>query len=106
MIWLIKRLEGVDIVVTGEGATDWQSVFGKVMQGVGMHCKAHNIPAVAIVGSMGKGAEDIFDYGIESMITTINGVMTLPEALENAEELYLCAARRMFRMLRAGSRLA
>ena len=101
-----KRLEGVDIVVTGEGATDWQSVFGKVMQGVGMHCKAHNIPAVAIVGSMGKGAEDIFDYGIESMITTINGVMTLPEALENAEELYLCAARRMFRMLRAGSRLA
>ena len=101
-----KRLEGVDIVVTGEGATDWQSVFGKVMQGVGMHCKAHNIPAVAIVGSMGKGAEDIFDYGIESIITTINGVMTLPEALENAEELYLCAARRMFRMLRAGSRLA
>ena len=101
-----KRLEGVDIVVTGEGATDWQSVFGKVMQCVGMHCKAHNIPAVAIVGSMGKGAEDIFDYGIESMITTINGVMTLPEALENAEELYLCAARRMFRMLRAGSRLA
>ena len=73
---------------------------------IGMHCKAHNIPAVAIVGSMGKGAEDIFDYGIESMITTINGVMTLPEALENAEELYLCAARRMFRMLRAGSRLA
>ena len=101
-----KRLEGVDIVVTGEGATDWQSVFGKVMQGVGMHCKAHNIPAVAIVGSMGTGAEDIFDYGIDSMITTINGVMTLPEALENAEELYLCAARRMFRMLRAGSRLA
>lgn len=101
-----KRLEGVDIVVTGEGATDWQSVFGKVMQGVGMHCKARNISAVAIVGSMGKGAEDIFDYGIESMITTINGVMTLPEALENAEELYLCAARRMFRMLRAGSRLA
>lgn len=108
LIWLILTnvWNGVDIVVTGEGATDWQSVFGKVMQGVGMHCKAHNIPAVAIVGSMGKGAEDIFDYGIESMITTINGVMTLPEALENAEELYLCAARRMFRMLRAGSRLA
>ena len=100
-----RRLEGVDVVVTGEGATDWQSVFGKVMQGVGIHCKAHGIPAVAIVGSMGKGAEDIFEYGIESMITTINGVMTLPEALDHAEELYLGAARRLFRMLRAGSRL-
>ena len=101
-----RRLEGVDVVVTGEGATDWQSVFGKVMQGVGIHCKAHGIPAVAIVGSMGKGAEDIFEYGIESMITTINGVMTLPEALDHAEELYLGAARRLFRMLRAGRKLS
>ena len=49
-----EHLKDVDIVVTGEGATDWQSVFGKVMQGVGVHCKAHHIPAVAIVGSMGK----------------------------------------------------
>ena len=40
-----------------------------------------------------------------NMITTINGVMTLPEALDHAEELYLGAARRLFRMLRAGSRL-
>ena len=101
-----RRLEGVDVVVTGEGATDWQSVFGKVMQGIGIHCKAHGIPAVAIVGSMGKGAEDIFEYGIESMITTINGVMTLPEALDHAEELYLGAARRLFRMLRAGRKLS
>lgn len=72
-----EHLKDVDIVVTGEGATDWQSVFGKVMQGVGVHCKAHHIPAVAIVGSMGKGAEDIYAYGIESIITTVNGIMPL-----------------------------
>ena len=51
-----EHLKDVDIVVTGEGATDWQSVFGKVMQGVGVHCKKRHIPAVAIVGSMGRGA--------------------------------------------------
>ena len=101
-----EKLSGVSLVVTGEGATDWQSVFGKVMQGVGMRCKAHGIPAVAVVGSMGKGAEDIFDCGIDSIITTVNGVMPLEEALERAEELYLGAARRMFRMLRAGSSFA
>lgn len=100
-----QKLEGVSLVVTGEGATDWQSVFGKVMQGVGVHCKKLGVPAVAIVGSMGKGAEDIFDYGIDSMITTVNGVMTLSEALERADELYLAAARRLFRMLRAGVKL-
>ena len=101
-----KKLEGVSLVVTGEGSTDWQSVFGKVMQGVGVHCRRRHVPAVAIVGSMGKGAEDIFAHGIDSIITTVNGVMPLEEALERAEELYLGAARRMFRMLRAGSSFA
>ena len=98
-----EKLEGVSLVVTGEGQADWQSVSGKVMQGVGMRCKAYGIPAAAVVGSMGRGAEDIFAYGIDSMITTVNGIMELPEALDRAEELYLGAARRLFRMLRAGS---
>ena len=105
LIGFDKRLEGVDLVVTGEGAADWQSVFGKVMQGVGSHCKAFGIPAVAIVGSMGPGAEDIFDHGIVSIMTTVNGVMPLNEALSRADELYLSAARRLFRLLRAGKAL-
>ena len=100
-----EHLKEVDVVVTGEGATDWQSVFGKVMQGVGVHCKKHHIPAVAIVGSMGTGAEDIFDYGIESIITTVNGIMPLSDALNHAEELYLGAARRLFRLLKAGMQI-
>ena len=100
-----KKLEGVSLVVTGEGRADWQSAFGKVMQGVGRRCLWQGVPAVAIVGSMGDGAEQIFDYGIESMITTVNGVMPLEEALERAEELYLGAARRLFRMLRAARSL-
>ena len=100
-----KKLEGVSLVVTGEGRADWQSAFGKVMQGVGRRCLRQGVPAVAIVGSMGDGAEQIFAYGIESMITTVNGVMPLEEALERAEELYLGAARRLFRMLRAARSL-
>ena len=100
-----KKLEGVSLVVTGEGRADWQSAFGKVMQGVGRRCLRQGVPAVAIVGSMGDGAEQIFDYGIESMITTVNGGMPLEEALERAEELYLGAARRLFRMLRAARSL-
>lgn len=100
-----RRLEGVSLVVTGEGAADWQSVSGKVMQGVGMHCRKFGIPVTAVVGSMGPGAEQLYEYGIDSIITTINGIMPLKEAMDRAEELYLDAARRMFRMLRAGRQL-
>lgn len=100
-----QMLDGVSLVVTGEGTADWQSVSGKVMHGIGMRCKKRGIPAAAIVGNMGKGAEDIFNCGIDSIITTVNGVMSLDEALMRADELYLSAARRMFRLLRAGMRL-
>lgn len=100
-----RRLKDVDLVVTGEGRTDWQSCFGKVMQGVGMRCKGHGVPAVALVGAMGDGAEQIFDYGICSIMTTVNAVMELEEALGNAGELYYKGALRMFRFIEAGRRI-
>lgn len=95
-------LAGTDMVITGEGRMDWQSAFGKVPSGIGMRCKAKGIPAVAIVGGMGEGAEKIYEFGIESMMTTIHGTMSIEEAMERAGELYRNAAVRTFRMLRAG----
>ena len=97
-----RMLEGVDVVVTGEGRIDWQSAFGKVPSGIGMRCKNKGLPAVAIVGGMGKGAEKIYEFGVESIIPTINGAMDIDEALERAEELYQGAAERMFRFLKVG----
>lgn len=98
-------LEGVDLVITGEGRMDWQSAFGKVPSGIGMRCKEKGIPAVAIVGGMGDGAEKIYEYGIESITTTIQGAMPIEEAMERSVELYRGAAQRTFRMLRAGMSL-
>lgn len=95
-------LEGVDLVVTGEGRIDWQSAFGKVPSGVGKRCKARGIPAVALVGGMGEGADKILEYGVDSIFSTINGAMEIEEALLRARELYIDAADRMFRLLRVG----
>lgn len=98
-------LEDVDLVITGEGRMDWQSAFGKVPSGIGTRCREKGIPVVAIVGGMGDGAENLYDYGIDSIIPTINGAMPIEEALNRAEELYRGAARRTFRILRAGMSL-
>lgn len=95
-------LEGTDLVVTGEGRIDWQSAFGKVPSGIGMRCKKKGVPAVAIVGGMGDGADKIYEFGVESIIPTINGAMDIEEALGRAEELYANAADRLFRMIRVG----
>lgn len=98
-----RKLQGVDLVITGEGRMDWQSCFGKVPSGVGEHCKRLGIPAVAVVGGMGEGAETIYEHGILSIIPTVNGAMDVDEAIERAEELYAGAARRMFRLLKVGT---
>ena len=98
-------LEGTDLVITGEGRMDWQSAFGKVPSGIGLRCKAKNIPVIAIVGGMGKNAQELYHYGICSIIPTVNGPMAVEEAMERAVELYTDAADRMFRILKTGMSL-
>lgn len=102
LIHFDERLEGVDLVVTGEGRTDWQSCFGKVMQGVGMRAKAKGVPVLGLSGSLGHNALDILNCGVSSLMTTVNAPMALAEALERAEDLYYEAAVRMFLFVRTG----
>ena len=72
------------------------------MQGVGMRAKAKGVPVLGLSGSLGKNAMDICDYGIASLMTTVNAPMPLAEALDRAEELYYEAAVRMFRFVKTG----
>ena len=100
-----ERLKGVDLVVTGEGRTDWQSCFGKVVQGVGDRCKKAGVPAVALVGSMGEGATKIFDHGICSMLPTVVDTIPLEEALAHSKEAYYDGALRLFRFIKTGMKM-
>ena len=106
LIGFDRRLEGVDLVVTGEGRTDGQSCFGKVMQGVGERARAKGVPAVGLSGSLGPGAEEIYAHGIRSLMTTVDAPMPLDQALYRSEELYYSGALRMFRFLKTGMKLA
>lgn len=99
------RLEGVDLVVTGEGRTDWQSCFGKVMQGVGDRSAKHQVPVAALCGGLGPDYEKIYAHGISSIMTTVDGPMPLKDALDNATELYYKGAIRMFRFIQTGMQM-
>lgn len=100
-----RVIAGADLIVTGEGMMDYQSVYGKVPFGVGMAAKKKKIPCVAVVGGMGRNASDLYAYGVDSIITTINGAMPIEQALENAEELFSDAAERLFRMVSVGMQI-
>jgi glycerate kinase len=98
-------LKEASYVITGEGRLDGQSCFGKVVQGVGARCKKHGIPAIALVGSTGEGAEQILQYGITAIVKTAPEDMPLTEALDRAEELYFDAAVRMFSKIKSGEKI-
>jgi len=100
-----KLLTGVDLVITGEGRIDGQSVFGKVPVGIARRCKKHGVKVVVITGSMGDKAQDVYEYGIESIMTTINKDMNLNEAMSRSKELLMDAADRMFRLIKLGMKL-
>lgn len=85
---LEKRMESVDLVITGEGRMDYQSAYGKVAYGVGMLAKKKEVPCIAIVGSVGESAEEMYNHGITSIIPIVNDIMTLDFAIKNAKELY------------------
>ncbi|MEG2217071.1 MAG: glycerate kinase [Clostridia bacterium] len=70
-------LNGSDWVFTGEGRIDGQSTRGKVPSGVGLRCKAAGVPCIALCGSIGEGAERIYDCGITAYFSAVSGPMDL-----------------------------
>lgn len=97
-------LDGADLVVTGEGRADSQSVCGKVMQGVALRAKARGIPVYGLCGSLGDGAELLYDCGVTSLYSLVVENTSIEEAMTNAEEVYYHAAVRMFSKIKREKR--
>lgn len=97
-----QKLRGVDLVITGEGRMDCQSALGKVASGIGKRCQKAGIPAVALVGGLLPGYETMYDCGIQSVITTVSGPMSVEQAIADSEALYMDAALRLFRLIGCG----
>jgi glycerate kinase len=66
-------LEGADLVISGEGKIDFQSLRGKVVIGVARRTKKAGVPLIAIVGDIGDNIENAYNEGV-SAIFSINRV--------------------------------
>jgi glycerate kinase len=71
LIQFDELLESTDIVFTGEGRIDGQSLRGKVVIGIAERAKRKNVPVIAIVGAVGEDAEQSYSMGV-STIFSIN----------------------------------
>lgn len=97
-----RYLKDAELVVTGEGQIDGQSVYGKVPVGVAKRAKKFNLPVLVVTGGMGSEAHKVYDYGIDAIMSIPPGPISLREAMEHCERLVEEAAERMMRMLQLG----
>ncbi|OQY33482.1 MAG: glycerate kinase [Spirochaetaceae bacterium 4572_59] len=100
-----EAIEGASLVITGEGKIDGQSVRGKVPVGIAARAKKKDLPVLAICGDIGEGVSALYDYGIDSVMSTVNAAMPLSEAMGRSSELLEEAAERAFRMIMIGKNL-
>jgi len=98
--------KGANLVITGEGAINRQTVYGKTPIGVAKLAQKYDIPVIAIVGSMEPGAEIVYSQGIDAVMPITPGPISLAEAMERAEELMPAAAERAMRLLMVGLSLS
>lgn len=73
-----------DLVITGEGRIDSQTIFGKTPVGVARTAKKYNIPVIGIAGCLSNDCDVVYDHGIDSVFSVISAAVTLEDALENA----------------------
>jgi glycerate 2-kinase len=97
-IGLEEHLQDADLLITGEGRIDSQTINGKVALGVARKAKKYGVPVIAIVGSIGEGAEIVYNHGIDAIVDIVSEPMTLENALENGISLLEKTSERTMRI--------
>ena len=102
---LRSHLEGANLVITGEGQLDFQTVYNKAPVGVARLAKEKGTPVVAISGSLGSGFTDVHKHGIDAALAITPSPMTLEESSARARELAAAAAEQAMRIISVGPRV-
>jgi len=99
-VGLEKHLKDTDLVITGEGKMDSQTIYGKTPIGVAKLAKRCNIPVIAIVGEVDEGVEVVYKHGIDGIMTTTPHPMTRIQAMKKSFQLIPDAAERLMKLIK------
>jgi glycerate kinase len=99
---LESRLRHTDLCLTGEGAIDAQSAFGKTAVGVARLARSLNCPVLALAGSIGPGASAVLNHGVDAYFSICPGPIDLEQAVGCAAELAERATEQAVRAFMAG----
>jgi glycerate kinase len=107
LVGLAEALERADLVITGEGRADEQTLQGKAAIGVASLARPRGTPVVLLCGGLGTGAEALESASALTVVQPILDRPTdLPSAMADTERLLAAAAARLARTIGLGLDLA
>ncbi|WP_395607378.1 glycerate kinase [Pseudomonas sp. B22129] len=87
LVGLDEAVCGADLVITGEGRFDAQTLRGKTPFGVARIAQQHNVPVIVIAGTLGDGYEQMYAHGVDAAFALPSGPTTLEQACAEAPRL-------------------
>jgi glycerate kinase len=107
LIGLAEALEQTELVITGEGRADEQTLRGKAAMGVATLARPRHTPVVLLCGGLGQGATQLDALGAFALVQPIaDGPITLDESMARSADLLTDAAARLARAVGIGLDLA
>lgn len=97
---LDSLVQGADLVITGEGRFDAQTLRGKTPMGVAKVAKRHGVPVVVLAGTLGEGYQQLYGHGIDAAFALTSGPMSLEQACGEAASLLHARAGDIARLWR------
>lgn len=101
-VGLAEKVQDADLVITGEGRMDAQSVHGKTPIGVAHTAKAFGKPVIAIVGCLREDYEVVYAQGIDAVFPIIRQLGSLEEILQHGRDNLVSAAQNVARIYQMG----
>lgn len=101
---LADLVADADLVITGEGRIDSQTIHGKVPVGVAKVAKRFNVPVIGIAGSLTADVGVVHQHGLNAVFSVLYSVCTLDEALANAAANVRMTARNVAAVLQMGGK--
>ena len=94
-------IKDADLLITGEGKTDGQTVYGKVPVGLALVAKKFKVPVICLSGGLGEGYEDIYNFGIDAAFSNVTDAMSLKEAMKKSGEMLTQSAYSLVRLIKS-----
>lgn len=99
---LAQQIQGADLVITGEGKIDGQTIYGKTPIGVAKTAKLFDVPVIAIAGNVTSDSTIVHEHGIDAVFSIIPGLIDLEDAFANADYYVESLSANLAKLMKMG----